>query len=165
MTIITTTPPPGPLAQVGPGRPRKNPPAYRMPVWRESPPEDIATLIERYAGKEHMKLERIAIELGTSAKTLRRWMQEDPILQECYERGRARAEHEYYSLIVEGARNGDKLNMNAVYALNNRHGWRNEQQNDGARVAVSITLPAPMSAEEYLKTLQHTVVPAIGEVR
>jgi hypothetical protein len=88
--------------------------------------------------------------LGTSAAHTP--LVADPVLRECYERGKARAEHELYMLIVDAARNGDRLNMPAVYALNNRHGWRTEQTD--ARVAVSITLPAPMTPDEYMRTLR-----------
>jgi hypothetical protein len=138
---------------IGPGRPAKQPPPYRCPVWRETPPEDIATKLERLAS-EHMNLARIAVELGTSRAILSRWLTDDPILRECYDRGKARAEHEIYMLIVDGARNGDKLNMPAVYALNNRHGWRVEQPQDGAsRMNVTINLPGALSRDDFMKTV------------
>jgi hypothetical protein len=137
------------------GRPRRDPPPYRVPTWRESPPEDLALQLERLAS-QHMSVARIAVEIGCATATLRRWLAEDPVLQECVTRGRARAEHELYMLIVEAARNGEKLNMPAVYALNNRHGWRIEQQGEGGpriNITQTITLPGPMSREEFMRTV------------
>lgn len=138
--------------RTGPGRPAKQAPPYRAPVWRETAPEDIAAQIERLAS-QHMSIARIAVELGTSRATFSRWLADDPILRECYDRGKARAEHELYMLIVDGARNGDKLNMPAVYALNNRHGWRSEQSESAGRVNITFNLPGALSRDDYMRTI------------
>jgi hypothetical protein len=140
------------LKGIGPGRPRKHAPVYRRPTWRETPPDDIAAQIERLAS-EHMSIARIAVELRTSKATLSRWLAEDPVLRECYDRGKSRAEHELYMLIVDAARTGEKLNMPAVYALNNRHGWRVEQADTASRVNITFNLPGALSREDYMRTI------------
>lgn len=119
------------------GRPRKDPPAYRAPVFREVPPENIAHEIERLA-ENHMGKERIAVELGTSFKTFQRWLEDDPTLDECFRRGKAKAEHELYMVMVDAALEGGRYNMSVVYALNNRHGWRMERPDDSRGVNVTF---------------------------
>ena len=138
MTALVTTPTLG--ARGGTiGRPRKQPPV------------DAAKRIEELAAQGR-GIVAVALLLGTSRETLQRWMTEDPTLQEAFARGKEAERHDLHQMMIRDARDGEKPNVNAMFLLTTRHGYREgdpgEQPN---RVNVTINLPAARPLSDFIE--------------
>jgi hypothetical protein len=147
------------------GRPRKDAPVYTPWALVEDPPANVQEFIrDRAAAGETLAL--IAHGLRTSDTTLRRWMREDENLAWAYRLGMAQDEAVWVGYLRRDAQEAEKPNTNALAYLNRRHQWRRDDTNSeaGAGFAVNITLQAPMSADDYLRALDRTVV-NLGEDR
>lgn len=119
----------------------------------KQPPLDAAKRIVDLAA-EGRPLKGIALQLGTSPDTLRRWMRENTELQLAFEAGREKERHELHTILLRDARDGEKPNINAIFLLKARHGYReNSVEELGSRVNVIVNVPAAMSRDDYLKTV------------
>lgn len=120
---------------------------------RKQPPVDAAKKIEDFAAQGR-GIVAVAVMLGTSRETLRRWMADDPALVEAFERGKEHERHELHSIMMRDARDGEKPNINAMFLLKTRHGYREgdpgEQPN---RINITFNLPGALSREDFLKTV------------
>ncbi len=120
---------------------------------RKHPPSDAAQRIEQLAS-EGRSIIGLAKELGTSKDTLRRWMTDCPELTEAFERGREQERQELHELLRRDARNGAKPNINAMFLLKCRHGYREGDQGEqGSRVNIVFNLPGAMSRDDFIKTI------------
>jgi transposase-like protein len=120
---------------------------------RKKPPPDTAQCIEQLAA-EGRSIIGVAKELGTSKDTLRRWMTDRPELTEAFERGKEQERHELHELIRRDAQNGAKPNINAMFLLKCRHGYREGDQGEqGSRLNIVFNLPGAMSRENFMKTV------------
>jgi hypothetical protein len=116
------------------GRPRKLPPANAEQRVRELSAAGWGWVA-------------IATRLGTSLKTLNKWREEDPALQEAFDQGR---EQEHFEMLGILRREAGKGNVTAALAiLNARHGWRTDQSDNGNRVNVTIALPGAMTLAQF----------------
>src|SRR6185437_342633 len=101
---------------------------------RAQPPVDAAVRIQKLAA-EGRGIVGVAVELKTARETLRRWMTEDVALQEAFDAGREHERHELHQLMLRDARDGEKPNINAMFLLKCRHGYREGDQGEqGSRV-------------------------------
>ncbi len=121
------------------GRPRKQPPA------------DAAQRIQQLAAEGCNKV-NLAAQLGTSAKTLNEWLAADESLQLAFAIGRETERNELHRLILRDARDGEKPNINAMFLLKSRHGYREGDLGDdvSARVNVTINLPATKPMADFI---------------
>jgi hypothetical protein len=126
------------------GRPRKQPPA------------DAAKRVEDLAASGCNVVD-LAAALGTTKEMLRRWMMEDDALQLAFAVGRERERDELHRMILRDARDGEKPNINAMFLLKARHGYREgEPVESGApRISVTFNLPGALSPDEYMKTVNN----------
>jgi hypothetical protein len=123
---------------------------------RKEPPPDCAQRIFT-AAAEGRPVTGIAAVLKISRPTLNLWMDEHPDLREAFDSGREKERHELHSLMVRDARDGGKPNINAMFLLKARHGYREGDQGDqGNRVNVIFNMPGALSKEDYLKTVVAT---------
>jgi hypothetical protein len=116
------------------------------------PSPDVAERIRALAVIGRSKV-AIARELRINFRTLCKWLELDEALAEAFEVGRKTEEDEMVELLKTGARNGDKPNINAMFILKTRHGYREgETQNTTNRVNIVFNLQGPMTREEFMKT-------------
>jgi hypothetical protein len=121
------------------GRPRKDPPVNAK--------ERIFTL-----AAEGRPIVGVALHLGTTRETLRRWMKENPELEEAFLMGKEEERHEYHQMVARDARDGAKPNVNAFFILQRRHGYReNDVSEQSSRINITFNMPAALSREDYLK--------------
>lgn len=121
---------------------------------RKQPPLDCAQRIVELAAAGCNKVD-LAAQLGTSKDTLNRWLLEDETLQLALATGRERERDELHKLIMRDARDGEKPNINAMFLLKTRHGYREGDlvDNGAARISVTFNLPGAMSRDDFLKTV------------
>jgi hypothetical protein len=135
------------------GRPRKVCPPYTPREIRKQPPPDVCATIEELAAAGGT-IVGIAAALKTTREVLRRWMTENPALQHAFDFGRERERHELHSLLVRDARDGEKPNINAMFLLKARHGYREGDAGEqGSRVNITFNIPAALSREDFMKTV------------
>lgn len=119
---------------------------------RRVPPPDAAQRIEQLAA-EGRPIIGIAVQLGTTRETLRRWMTEDTTLQAAFESGRETERHELHQILMRDARDGEKPNIAAIFLLKARHGYREGDPGEQAsRVNITFNMPGALSREDFLKT-------------
>lgn len=124
---------------------------------RKLPPMDAAIRIEKLA-REGRGVVGVASQLGTTREVLRRWMGEDEALTAAFERGKEAERHELHTILLNGARDGEKPNINAMFLLKARHGYREGDTGDSVpSVNVQINLPGAMSPDQYKSavTVEH----------
>jgi hypothetical protein len=120
---------------------------------RREPPADAAQRIEQLTA-EGRGVVGVAAELGTTREVLRRWMSADPSLQEAFDVGRERERHELHQLMLRDARDGEKPNINAMFLLKCRHGYREGDAGEqGSRVNITFNLPGALSRDDFMKTV------------
>jgi hypothetical protein len=120
---------------------------------RKAPPPDAAQRIQQLAA-EGRPAAGIAVKLGTTAEVLRRWFTEDSKLREAFEAGREAERHELHQILMRDARDGERVNVNAIFLLKARHGYREGDPGEQAsRVNVVINLPGALAPADYLKTV------------
>lgn len=120
---------------------------------RKVAPADAAELIEALAADGWSKL-GIAKKLDTSPDTLRRWLDEDELLQDAFDRGRENERHALHSMLFKKAvEKGDSVA--AMFLLKSRHGYREgDQSEQGNRVSINFQLPAAVALENF-KVIDH----------
>lgn len=117
------------------------------------PPADAAERIEQLAA-EGRPVVGVAVSMRTSRRVLRRWMAEHPELADAFDRGRERERHELHQILVNNARDGAKPNINAMFILKCRHGYKEGDPGEQAqRISVTFNLPGAMSREDFMKTV------------
>jgi hypothetical protein len=120
---------------------------------RKMAPPDAAQRIEAIA-EAGASLKGLALQLGTSFDTLRRWMMDDPAPQLAFDLGRERERDKLHRLVVANALDSERPNINAFFILRNRHGYREGGDiGEGARVNITFNLQAPMSRDDFMKTV------------
>jgi hypothetical protein len=81
-------------------------------------------------------------------------MVEHPELAEAFERGKERERDELHRILLRDARNGDKPNINAIFLLKARHGYREGDTGEQpSRLHVTFALPGAMSREDFMRTV------------
>lgn len=120
---------------------------------RKVAPPDASEQIEALAADGWSKL-GIAKKLNTSPDTLRRWLDEDEVLQEAFDRGRENERHALHSMLFKKAvEKGDSVA--AMFLLKSRHGYREgDQSEQGNRVSINFQLPAAIALENF-KVIEH----------
>jgi len=120
---------------------------------RKQPPPDAALKIHELAA-EGRPIVGIASKLGTTREVLNRWMKESPDLKDAFDAGREAERHELHQILLRDARDGEKPNINAMFLLKARHGYREGDPGEQpSRVNITFNIPAALSREEYLKTV------------
>lgn len=120
---------------------------------RKEPPPDAAQRIEDLTA-DGRGIVGVAAKLGTTREVLRRWMTDDTTLQEAFDLGRERERYELHKMIHRDAMDGEKPNVNAMFLLKARHGYREGDQGEsGARISVTVNLPGALPRDEYMKTV------------
>ena len=116
------------------GRPPKRPPANAAELVRE-----LSAAGWGWVG--------IATRLACDPKTLGKWRESDPALQEAFDQGR---EQEHFELYAVLRREANKGNVTAALAiLNARHGWRTDQSDQSGRANITINLPGSMTMQQF----------------
>lgn len=128
-------------------------PHHRTGRKLKDPPAGAAERIQELAA-DGFSLRGVAAGLVTSADTLRRWMTEDPELQEAFDRGREVERHALHNLLFKQAT--EKGNVAAaMFLLKSRHGYREGDQGDfGNRVNITFNLPAALPLADY-QVIEH----------
>ena len=109
-----------------------------MPMPRKNPPRNCASTIRTLAANGHAKVS-IAESLGVSAATLRRWLDEDEELSEAFELGREDERLVLHRCLVESAKLGKGANVNAIFLLKARHGYKEgDQSSHQVNVALEV---------------------------
>jgi hypothetical protein len=118
------------------GRPRK-----------EAPPH-AAARIQALAATGHSVV-GIARGLNTSKEVLRRWIDEDPALEEAFAQGREAERLALHNVLYVQATKHHNI-VAAMFLLKARHGYREGDQSDTAnKVQINFTLPAAMNADQF----------------
>jgi hypothetical protein len=90
----------------------------------------------------------IANRMGVDPKTFNRWLEDDPALSDAMALGREEEHHVLFNVLYREAT--EKGNVTAALGiLNARHGWRQDQRDQGNRVQVNIALPGAMTLEAF----------------
>lgn len=110
---------------------------------RKNPPPNAAATIGKLASEGHAII-GIAKSLGVSRETFKRWLDDDPTLQDAFDIGRETERHYLHTLIVQAAVLNKGANVNAMFLLKARHGYREgDQQNVQVEVKVQNVLRVP----------------------
>ncbi|MEZ5688741.1 MAG: hypothetical protein R3E21_08180 [Caenibius sp.] len=110
------------------------------------PADDAAERIRKLAA-EGFRWNGIAPALGVDPKTLRKWREEFPELQEAYDHGHERERHTLHSLLAKQAREGNTTA--AIFLLKAAHGYKEGESPQGGGVSVTIALPGAMSLQQF----------------
>lgn len=112
--------------------------------------EEGLAAIERMAAEGNANA-TIARALGTDARTLRRLRDDDERVAQAYDTGKARLADELTDILLTHARNGNVTA--AIYLSKARLGWRDQgpAPQGGNATQINISIPAPMSEEEFRK--------------
>ena len=111
------------------------------------PTPDAAERIRTMAA-EGCRWVSIAARFDVDPKTLRKWREEFPELQDAYEQGRERERHTLHGVLVKQATEGNTTA--AIFLLKAAHGYREGDQSDQAGgVNVTIALPGAMSLQQF----------------
>ena len=126
----------------------------------KQPPAGTADRIERLVatGLTQIGVSRL---LGTSAETFRRWLKEYPELQDAYDAGSAKIEHEMFNVLYRAAKKGHVIA--AIYLTKARFGWREGEIPPASSPTIIINLPGAMPLAAYkAATLEHNAPAAIA---
>jgi hypothetical protein len=107
------------------------------------------------------------VALGVSETTLRRLLAEDELAWRSYEEGRARLFAELTDFLLhpklpEGGSVTERIalmrakHLGSLATLNALFGWKQPEQPQAAQVNVQISLPGPMSPDQYRATIPGT---------
>lgn len=131
-----------------------------MAAHRKHPPKDAAETIRNLAA-QGFSMVGIAMHFKVSSPTVKRWLEEDEVLQEAFEMGRETERQYLHSLVVQSAAAGRAANVNAFFLLKARHGYRetdppNSSVNVGVQVAPVMVVKDHGTDEEWeRKTAEH----------
>ena len=118
-----------------------------MAAHRKHPPKNAAELIECLASQGH-SLIGIGKHLKVSSHTVKRWMEEDDLLQDAYDGGRDTQRQALEALIVQSAVAGKAANANAMFLLKCKHGWR-EFDSPHTKVNVAVAGPSVLVVTDH----------------
>ena len=109
-----------------------------MAMPRKHPPKNAASTIRSLAASGHAKVS-VAESLRVSAATLRRWLEDDEDLNEAFDLGREDERLILHRCLVESAKLGKGANVNAMFLLKARHGYREgDQSSQQVNVALEV---------------------------
>jgi hypothetical protein len=116
------------------------------------PPSDAVERIATLSATGYSKI-GVAADLGVDVKTLNRWLDENPELNDAFDAGRERERQSLHNKLYEKAMAGDTVA--ALFLLKSRHGYREGDQASSAnRVSIQFNLPAAMPLEQF-KVIEH----------
>jgi hypothetical protein len=118
--------------------------AGRKPI---APPVDAAENIRAHAADGWSVL-GIAHCMSVNPRTLKRWMEENPILQDAFDLGREQERRTLHNMVYRRAVEHNDVTA-AMCLLNSRHGYRSDQSDQGNRVNVTIALPGAMTLQQF----------------
>jgi hypothetical protein len=119
----------------------------------KTPPATAADRIEALAA-DGFSMRGVAAGLGVSADVLRRWLDEQPDLQEAFDRGRERERHTLHNALYRAATEQGNMTA-AMFLLKARHGYREGDQGDTAnRVQITFALPGALPLADF-KVIDH----------
>ena len=114
----------------------------------KAPPAGARELVLALAADGFTQL-GIALRLGTSADTLRRWLEEHPDLAEAFEQGRENERWALHNMLYRQAMEHGNPTA-AMFLLKARHGYKEgDQSGTGSRVNVTIALPGAMTLQQF----------------
>lgn len=129
-------------------RPKPIPPSHL-----KDPPPDAAQRIRELAATGYQVV-GIARKLDTTAKTLRRWLDENHDLKEAFDAGREEERRTLHNVLYTLA-TVQKDKVAAMFLLKARHGYREgDQSEQGTGPSVIINLPGAMPLERFV-TIQN----------
>ena len=118
----------------------------------KGPPANAAARIAALAATGHTVV-GIAKALKTSNNTLRRWMDEDPMLADAFAQGREVERYRLHNVLYRAATRKGNI-VAAMFLLKARHGYKEGDQSDAAhKVSINFTLPAALPPEQF--TVHH----------
>lgn len=118
--------------------------AGRKPI---NPPPGAAESIRAHAADGWSVL-GIAHCMNVNPRTLNRWLEENPELKDAFDLGREQERQVLHNIIYRKAVEKDDITA-AIMLLNSRHGYRNDQGDQGGRVNVTIALPGAMTLQQF----------------
>jgi hypothetical protein len=86
--------------------------------------------------------------MSVNPRTLKRWMEENPILQDAFDLGREQERRTLHNMVYRRAVEHNDVTA-AMCLLNSRHGYRSDQSDQGNRVNVTIALPGAMTLQQF----------------
>jgi predicted transcriptional regulator len=108
-----------------------------MSAPRKYPPKDAAAITEKMASEGYSQV-GIAKHFGVSRETFKRWCDEYESIQEAFDVGRETERVKLHSLIVQAAIANKGANVNAMFLLKTKHGYR-ETDSPSTKVNVPQT--------------------------
>jgi transposase-like protein len=118
---------------------------------RIDPPDNAAEIVQK-ACENGCTVNQIAAALGVERRTLNRWKEEFPAIEEAFQLGRQVEHDRLVGALFDQAVN--KANTTAaIFLLKARHGYVEGVPLVQNSVSVNFTLPGAMSPEQYVKTL------------
>ena len=118
-----------------------------MAAHRKLPPKEAAEAIRNLAA-QGFSMVGIAMHFKVSSPTVKRWLDEDEVLQEAFEMGRETERQYLHSLVVQSAAAGRAANVNAFFLLKARHGYR-EQDSPNSSVNVGVQVSSVMVVKDH----------------
>jgi len=112
-----------------------------------NPPADATERVRERAA-DGWSIVGIASRLGADPKTFGQWLERDPSLQEAFDLGREQERQTLHNIIYRKAVEKEDITA-AIMLLNSRHGYRNDQSDQGNRVNVTIALPGAMTLQQF----------------
>lgn len=112
------------------------------------PPADAAQLIRDLAA-DGWTIVGVANRLGVVKETFRRWLDEDPELQDAFDAGREAERYALHNMLYRQAMESGNATA-AMFLLKARHGYKEGDQSDQVgRVNVTIALPGAMTLQQF----------------
>ena len=120
---------------------------------RKEPPADAALHIRAFAA-DGVSIVGISERFGVDRKTLERWLGSFPELREAFDRGREKERYTLHNRLFRIAMESDDekaASIAAMFLLKARHGYREGDQSESARVNVVINLPGPRPMSDFIE--------------
>jgi hypothetical protein len=118
-----------------------------MGALRKNPPKNAVSETERLAAQGYSII-GIAKHFGVGRETFKRWCEEDEALQEAFAVGRETERQALHSLLVQSAVAGKNANVNAIFLLKARHGYR-EFDSPNTKVDVSVAVSSVLVVKDH----------------
>jgi hypothetical protein len=118
--------------------------AGRKPI---EPPGNAAECVRAHAADGWSVL-GIAHCMGVNPRTLNRWLEENPDLQDAFDLGREQERRTLHNMLYRRAVEKHDLTA-AMFLLNTRHKYRSDQGDQGNSVNVTIALPGAMTLQQF----------------
>lgn len=114
----------------------------------KAPPADAARLIHDLAADGWTVL-GVANRMGVAKETFRRWLDDDPTLQDAFDTGRETERYSLHNMLYRQAMEQGNATA-AMFLLKARHGYKEgDQSGQAGRVNVTIALPGAMSLQQF----------------